>query len=488
MSETGFRLKSTFSGGAGPDGLAFDPSTGALLVADGQSNQVLNTAGTGTVTNVGTNPAGIAVNSGTGNEYVVNEGSNSVSVINEATSKVVSTIPVGSSPTSIALDQGSNTGYVTNKGADTVSVINLTTNAVVATVTVGNGPVGIAVNNYTDMIYVTNSSAGTVSVINGANNSVVATITVGTNPTAVAVDPLRHAVWVANQGSGTVSAINATFDDVFTVIPVGAAPDAVAVDLSTNITYVANAGSNSVSTILGETDSVATTIPVGSSPGALAVNSATDTIYVANTGSNSISTLEGKTWPEPPAIILTSIASHSISISWEPAPNNGSPVTSYLINANNPQGVSAGSLLVPSTQFNATLSGLSNGIKYAVTVTPISALGIGNPSPVQLLTPASVPTAPLNLKAVRNASVNAVLTWTAPSSNGGSVVTGYKVFEGTTPGGESSTAVNAAVIAPGSTRFVVKGLKPNQRYYFTIKAVNAAGLSSASNEASMLTR
>ena len=75
------------------------------------------------------------------------------------------------------------------------------------------------------------------------------------------------------------------------------------------------------------------------------------------------------------------------------------------------------------------------------------------------------------------------LSWSAPSSDGGSPITGYDVYEGTTSGGESTTPVNPAPLAAGTTSYTVSGLSDGTTYYFTLKVINAAGSSPASNEA-----
>jgi hypothetical protein len=104
-----------------------------------------------------------------------------------------------------------------------------------------------------------------------------------------------------------------------------------------------------------------------------------------------------------------------------------------------------------------------------------------SPSLNQTVQTAVPPTAPTGLTA-QGGDAKAVLTWKVPSSDGGSAITGYDVYVGTTPGGESATAVNASPVA--GTTYTVSGLTNGQKYYFTVKAINAAGVSVASNEAS----
>ena len=91
-------------------------------------------------------------------------------------------------------------------------------------------------------------------------------------------------------------------------------------------------------------------------------------------------------------------------------------------------------------------------------------------------------TAPTGLSATPG-NTTVALTWNAPSSTGGSAITGYNVYEGTSSGGESTTPVNGTTLISGTT-YTVTSLTNGTKYYFTVKAVNAAGSSAASNQAS----
>jgi hypothetical protein len=99
-----------------------------------------------------------------------------------------------------------------------------------------------------------------------------------------------------------------------------------------------------------------------------------------------------------------------------------------------------------------------------------------------------VPGAPTSLIAtLGNTSV--VLSWNGPSSNGGSTITGYNIYEGTSSGGESASPVSGVDLAgctsgSGPSGCQVTGLTNGITYYFNVRAVNVAGPSVASNGAS----
>jgi len=116
---------------------------------------------------IGKNPDGVAVDPGTHAVYVANAFDNTVSVIDASTRTVTATVPAGKYPQGVAVDPGTHTVYVTNLvGANnTVSVIDGSTRTVTATVPVGRNPNGVAVDPGSHTVYVTNYQSNSVSVI-----------------------------------------------------------------------------------------------------------------------------------------------------------------------------------------------------------------------------------------------------------------------------------------------------------------------------------
>jgi len=70
------------------------------------------------------------------------------------------------------------------------------------------------------------------------------------------------------------------------------------------------------------------------------------------------------------------------------------------------------------------------------------------------------------------------LTWTAPTSNGGSAITGYRIYRGTATGTETLLATVGNVTTWTDTS------ASSGTYFYEVTAVNAVGESARSNELS----
>lgn len=97
----------------------------------------------------------------------------------------------------------------------------------------------------------------------------------------------------------------------------------------------------------------------------------------------------------------------------------------------------------------------------------------------------NAPSAPTGLTATTASSSKINLSWTAPSSNGGSAVTGYKI-ERSNNGGASWSTVVSNTGSTGTT-YTSGGLTANATYTFRVSAINSVGTSSPSNIASAKT-
>jgi YVTN family beta-propeller protein len=94
---------------------------------------------------VGMSPFGAAFTPGGNFAYVVNSASNTVSVIDTASSNVVATVSGFNNPVHVALTADGTSAYVTNLNTNDVSVIATSSNTITGTAAVGSAPIGVAI-------------------------------------------------------------------------------------------------------------------------------------------------------------------------------------------------------------------------------------------------------------------------------------------------------------------------------------------------------
>src|SRR5215510_13482935 len=162
----------------------------------------------------------------------------------------------------------------------------------------------------------------------------------------------------------------------------------------------------------------------------------------------------------PTNLAVASKNSTSVSLTWTASTDNIG-VTGYRIFDGATQvGTSA------TTSFTAT--GLAPSSTHTYTARAVgAAMNVSNASnSVMVTTDPSVdnmpPSPPTNLIVTATTSTTVSLSWTASTDNIG--VTGYRIFNGTTLAGTSTT-----------TTFIVGSLTPNNSYTFTVRAFDAAG-------------
>lgn len=175
----------------------------------------------------------------------------------------------------------------------------------------------------------------------------------------------------------------------------------------------------------------------------------------------------------PPTDFTATPSNGAVVLSWSaPANIGGSAVTGYLVfMRTSPTGAWGLAPTVAGTQY--TWSGLTNGVTYYFAVAAVNGAGDGEMAYASAV-PRTVPGAPTSFQAVAGDGT-VTLSWVAPSSNGGSAVTSYRVYRGTSSGVFTDSVLIGAV-----TTYQWTGLVNGQEYYFAVEAVNAAGSSTKS--------
>lgn len=190
---------------------------------------------------------GIAVDPLTGAVYVANASDNVIDVIYRFGTKVHDQISVAESPFGVTVNPFNNQIYVALSNG-TVDVID-GCKETITTATIGGANAGIAVNWITGNVFVTNNNSGpsTVGVLDGKGN-VLANIKIGDTPYGVDVDLNTNLAFVANIIGNDVSVINGKTNTVTETLPVSGI--FVAVNPTTSKVYIT--GQTNSITVLNE--------------------------------------------------------------------------------------------------------------------------------------------------------------------------------------------------------------------------------------------
>jgi len=184
-------------------------------------------------------------------------------------------------------------------------------------------------------------------------------------------------------------------------------------------------------------------------------------------------------WTAPEAAPnITSVALPSAGtevVSWTaPVPfkagDAGSSVTGYVVTATNTStGAVVSQTLAPST-LSATFTGLPTGSTYTISVAATNSLGTGPASQVTgSKTSLAVPGAP-KITSVTPTSSSLAISWSAPTTTGGSAITGYLVS--VTSG---NITVTCGTVAATATTCTIPGLSASTAYTVSVSAENANG-------------
>jgi len=162
---------------------------------------------------------------------------------------------------------------------------------------------------------------------------------------------------------------------------------------------------------------------------------------------------------------VAGVASAVVSFT-APVSDGGSAITSYTVTS------SPGNFVETGSSSPITISGLSNNTSYTFTVVANNAAGSSvSSSASSPKTTATTPGLPRNVTVTAYDS-SALISFTAPLSNGGATITGYTVVS--TPGNITTSGLASPIL--------VKGLTNGTSYTFKVLAANGVGSGSYTGE------
>ncbi len=216
------------------------------------------------------------------------------------------------------------------------------------------------------------------------------------------------------------------------------------------------------------------------SGGFVIAESGNDAIRLVDAGFATVAPPSAPTFPGAPTIGSPTFGNASATVRWTaPSSNGGSPITGYLVRALDITGAQVGALHpADATATSLVVTGLTNGSTYVFQVAATNAVGTGpNSALTSLVVPATVPGAPVigtAASGTAGGTVTATANWNAPTSNGGSAVSGYVVRALQMSATGTVLATTTSAVQPASARQLMMTL-PAGNYRFTVQAKNKAG-------------
>ena len=191
------------------------------------------------------------------------------------------------------------------------------------------------------------------------------------------------------------------------------------------------------------------------------------------------------TVPDAPILVSAIGANVSIILFWIAPPDSGSAITDYRYTTDT--GATKTYKTLGTTDTTATITTLSsssatlvNGTSYTVSIIAINSIGTSIASESRTASPAITAPTPPTLVSATAGNQSITLTWTAPTSDGGSAIVSYRY---TTDGGTTYAVLKTG--APAATTITTNSAGANlingTAYTIAIVAVNGVPLTSGAS-------
>jgi YVTN family beta-propeller protein len=248
--------------------------------------------------------------------FATNLASGRLSIIDTETLETIASVPTGKRSHVVTLTNDNQQAWVANIDEDNISIVDTTTFRILGTILVGKGPTGLAFSRDGRFAYVSTqggetdpiahhapprsgSPGGSVEIIETASHRVIKTIPVGANPHFLVLGPDGR-IWGTNTGGNDIYVIDPATQEKVASLEVGPSPQQIAFAYKGMVgpnAYVTVSGLNTVVVVSGDSRTlrILEEIEVGERPDGIAANPEGTRLYVGNEGSNDLRVIEAGT-------------------------------------------------------------------------------------------------------------------------------------------------------------------------------------------------
>lgn len=300
--------------GNDPGSLAYDKETGDVFVAN-------DTSGTLSVLSPALSVSAIDLRSTayTNSDYpitlfylnaqkklfVLNPTEGKLIVYDAAAGKIIKEMRTDPRPTKIVGSESLQKVFISNSNASSLSVVDGTTlKALRVPEEVAKGkdffskPHSITIDNENNKIFVSNLAGNTITVIDGNTQIPITNIVVNASPQIITFNPKNKKLYSISPMDNTLAVVDTSMPDYpVTFIPTGRQPNSMTLSADSGRLYISNSGDASI-TVIDTTavpDAVVATIPLPEKSFPLVSTEALNKLYVALYGSGKIAVINVQT-------------------------------------------------------------------------------------------------------------------------------------------------------------------------------------------------
>ena len=227
-----------------------------------------------------------------GTLFIADTNSKDVAVVDTGSMKLLTRIPLPGKPHGVDIEPGSKRIWTSNIEGDSVSVIDIASRKVVTTIKICVGPVNVA---FAAGRAFAACGDGYMAVIDTTTLTVLKTEAIGFAPHEIIAGPHGH-LWAANRGSNDLSEIDPAKGTLISRHPAGPFAYDVAFSPNGKYAFVTSKTWSAVSVLSTEEFQILGSIKVGKDPSLLAMASDGKRLYVTNKNDGTVSVINALTF------------------------------------------------------------------------------------------------------------------------------------------------------------------------------------------------
>jgi YVTN family beta-propeller protein len=228
--------------------------------------------------------------------FATNLASGRLSVIDTEALKTIASIPTGGRCHVVTLTNDNRHAWVANIAENNISIVDTATYRILGTIPVGKGPTGLTFSRDGLFAYVSNQGDKSVSVIETSSHRVIKTIPTGSNPHFLVLGP-DGLVWGTNTGGSDIYVIDPATQEKIASFEVGPTPQQIAFaykGIAGPNAYVTLGGSNKVVVVKADPKDlrILEEIDVGQRPNGIWANPDGTRVFVVHEVSNDLRVID----------------------------------------------------------------------------------------------------------------------------------------------------------------------------------------------------